>query len=75
MMIALMTTTEANQWLNYSIKGGGSGDFSGETATWLEICIRVYQLPETLSMHTHNTSSFKVPYQKKMTVPWGAYDG
>jgi len=33
MMIALMTTTEANQWLNYSIKGGGSGDFSGETAT------------------------------------------
>ena len=47
----------------YSTKGGGSL-FPGETATWLEICIRVYQLPETLRVHTHNISFFKVPYHK-----------
>jgi len=67
------------QWLNYSTKGGGFM-FPGETATWLEICIRVYQLLETLRVHTHNTSFFKVPYhksvkQKNGLVPWGACNG
>ena len=33
----------AAQWLNYATEGGGSL-FPGETATRLEICIRVYQL-------------------------------
>ena len=65
------------QWLNYLTKGGGSL-FPIETATWMEICIRVYQLPPTLRVHTHNTSFFKVPYhksvkQKNDLVPWGTY--
>jgi len=43
--------------------------FSEETATWLEVCIRVYQLLETFYtciVHTHNTSFFTVPYHKSV---------
>jgi len=29
-------------------------------------CIRVYQLLETLRVHTHNTSFFKVPYHESV---------
>jgi len=66
-----MNAVNETQWLTYLTKCIGSL-FSIETATWLEICIRVYQLPETLRVHTHNTSFFKVPChkgvkQKKMT--------
>ena len=52
-----------NIWRSYRQKYSGmffdsqcSAVFSGETATWLEICIHVYQLPETFRVHTHNTS-------------------
>jgi len=42
--------------------------------------IRVYQLLETLRVHTHSTSFFKVPYhksvkQKNDLVPWSACNG
>jgi len=51
------------QWSNYSTKGRRFL-FSVETATWLEICIRVYHAVtgNILRAHTHNTSFFKVPY-------------
>jgi len=68
------TVLSCPQWLNYSTKGRWFL-FPVETATWLEICIRVYQLLETLRVHTHNISLFKVPYhksvkQKNDLVPW-----
>ena len=50
---SLSLQTNKQQWLNYSNKGGGSL-FPGETATWLEICMREYHLLETLRVHTHN---------------------
>ena len=65
------------QWLNYSSKGGGSL-FSGETATWLEICIRVYQLVETFYaciLHSLKYHIIKNVKQKNDLVPLGACNG
>jgi len=72
-----------NQWLNYSMKGGGSL-FPIETATWLDMYTCVSVTGDFLRVyicHTHNTSFFKVPYHKSVKlkekndlVLWDAYN-